>query len=113
MGTNMKIIYEDNNVMKGPFTIATGGEALYVKIKCNNKPFFAFRCLQLILDIHQPKKEIVKLFLLARDCFLKHSDFFGALDFFVVDDTQVLFVGAKLLPLNSVALHYLRKLLFL
>jgi len=41
----MKIIYEDNNVMKGPFTIATGGEALYVKIKCNNKPFFAWNSI--------------------------------------------------------------------
>lgn len=42
MGKDMKIVYEDNSTLKGPFTVATGGESLYVKLKCAGKPFYAW-----------------------------------------------------------------------
>lgn len=42
MGTEMKIIYDDNGTLKGPFTAAEGGEATFVKVKCNGKPFFCW-----------------------------------------------------------------------
>lgn len=41
----MKVMYEDNGVLKGPITAPVGGEATLVKVKCNGKPFFCWNTI--------------------------------------------------------------------
>jgi len=38
----MKIIWEEANGTLKSATAATGGEGLFVKLKCNGKPYFAW-----------------------------------------------------------------------
>ena len=71
-----------------------------------------FNRLHTLIEVVDPTLHRFQLFLLFGQCAVQRSNFFFPFLLFVVQNGEVLFAGAFLLPLNVIPLHYGGKLFF-